>query len=207
VTVATVAYEIVVVGASWGGLHALSVLLGALPAGWALPVIVVQHRARTADNLLPELLQDLTTLPVCEVEDKQPLAGGCVYVAPPDYHLLVERGHLSLSTDPLVRYSRPSIDVMFETAADSYGAGVIGIVLTGANDDGARGLERIAARGGYAIVQDPSSAESPAMPAAAWRAVPTARVLRLEEIVPHLVVLASGGPRSGTRVARDEARA
>lgn len=183
------AYDIVAVGTSWGGLHALTTLVAGLPATWGLPVVVVQHRSREARSLLAELLQPHTALPVCEAEDKQPLDGGQVLIAPADYHLLVERGHLSLSTDALVRHSRPSIDVMLESAADSYGPAAIGIVLTGANADGAAGLARLAARGGYAIVEDPARAESPQMPQAALRAVPGARVLPLDEIAPHLVSL------------------
>jgi two-component system, chemotaxis family, protein-glutamate methylesterase/glutaminase len=130
-------YDIVVVGTSWGGLQALSALLRALPADFALPVAVVQHRSRDAASLLAELLQDHTPHIVCDVEDKEAIAPGHVYLAPPDYHLMVEHGHFSLSVDPLVRYSRPSIDVLFETAAESYGAGTVGVVLTGANEDGA----------------------------------------------------------------------
>src|SRR5215208_3136962 len=118
-----------------------------------------------------------------------PLAHGHVYVAPPDYHTLVERGYFSLSTDAPVRYSRPSIDVTFSSAADSYSHRTVGIVLTGANADGADGLRRISDRGGLAIVQDPASAESPTMPAAAQQAVPRARVMSLAGIVDFLASL------------------
>ena len=179
-------YEIVVVGTSWGGLLALKELVGGLPGSFGLPVVVVQHRHRQSDNLLSSLLQDRTPLPVCEIEDKAPIAPGQVHVAPADYHLLIEDGHFSLSTDEPVRYSRPSIDVTFESAADVYGQRTVGVVLTGANADGSLGLKRIADRGGLALVQLPQTAESPAMPAAAVKSVPKARVLTIDEIAREL---------------------
>jgi two-component system chemotaxis response regulator CheB len=185
----TVAYDIVLVGTSWGGLAALRTLIRTLPPDFGLPVAVVQHRHRESDNLLARLLQDGTPLCVCEVEDKAPIVGGNVYIAPADYHLLVERGHFALSVDEPVRYSRPSIDVTFASAADAYGDGVVGVVLTGANADGARGLRRIADRGGLPIVQSPSTAESPTMPSAALRAVPDARALTIQEIGQALASL------------------
>jgi two-component system chemotaxis response regulator CheB len=179
--------SIVVVGASWGGLAALNCLIGGLPADFEVPVTIVQHRSRHADNLLASLLQDATQLQVVEIEDKEPLVPGSVYIAPANYHVLVEGGHLSLTTDPLVRYSRPSIDVTFISAADTYLSSTIGVVLTGANDDGARGLRHIVDRGGRAIVQDPATAESPVMPHAAQRAVPEADVVPLDRIADHLL--------------------
>jgi two-component system chemotaxis response regulator CheB len=177
-----VAYELVVIGTSWGGLHALRRVLGGLPAAFDLPVVVVQHRHRDSDHLLVSLLQDHTPLKVHEIEDKTELDAGNVYVAPAEYHVLVEVGHLALSTEEPVRYSRPSIDVTFESAADAYGSRTVGVIMTGANDDGARGLKRIADRGGAAIVQDPATAESAVMPSAALKLVPDARVARLDEI-------------------------
>jgi two-component system, chemotaxis family, protein-glutamate methylesterase/glutaminase len=177
-----VAYEIVVVGTSWGGLSALRELILGLPPTLGLPVVVVQHRHKQSDHLLTSLLQDETPLCVCEVEDKAPIAAGNVYVAPADYHLLVDAGFLSLTTEAPVRYSRPSIDVTFESAADAYAARTVGVVLTGANADGAAGLRRIADRGGLAFIQDPATAESPTMPASALKAVPEARVLTIAEI-------------------------
>lgn len=176
------AYEIVVVGTSWGGLSALRELILGLPPTLGLPVVVVQHRHKQSDHLLTTLLQDETPLCVCEVEDKAPIMAGNVYVAPADYHLLVDRGFFTLTTDEPVRYSRPSIDVTFESAADAYGAHTVGVVLTGANADGSSGLRRIVDRGGLALVQLPATAESPTMPAAALRAVPQARVLTIAEI-------------------------
>jgi two-component system chemotaxis response regulator CheB len=184
------AMKIVVVGASWGGLAALSKLVTQLPKDFPIPIIVVQHRSRHGDNLLASLLQDMTQLKVVDVEDKEPLCGCTVFLAPANYHLLVEQEYLSLTTDPVVRFSRPSIDVTFISAADTYRAGVIGVVLTGANDDGARGLRHIVSLGGKAIVQDPATAESPSMPSAAMEAVPQAEVLPLEKIPERLVQLA-----------------
>lgn len=159
-------------------------------------MVVVQHRSRHADNLLATLLQDVTALRVVDVEDKEPLESDSVFVAPANYHMLVEGDHLSLTTDPLVRFSRPSIDVTFISAGDTYGRGAIGIVLTGANDDGSRGLRHIVDLGGKAIVQDPATAESMAMPAAAIKAVPEAEVLDLPKIGPRLVeIAAASGPQ------------
>ena len=182
---------LVVVGSSWGGLNALSRLFAAMPEEFGVPIVVVQHRSRHADNLLASLLQDVTPLRVVDVEDKEPLEAHSVYVAPANYHLLVEKGHLSLTTDPLVRFSRPSIDVTFISAGDAYRSATVGVVLTGANDDGSRGLRHIVDRGGRAIVQDPATAESITMPAAAVKAVPEAEVLKLEDIAPKLVAIAS----------------
>ena len=189
-----VGYDVVVVGTSWGGLAALRTLVAGLPDSFQMAVILVQHRHKDSDHLLRTLLQERSTLEVCEVEDKMPLEHGRIYVAPPDYHTLVEPGHFALSTDAPVRYSRPSIDVTFNSAADSYAHRTVGIVLTGANADGAEGLRRISDRGGLALVQDPASAESRLMPAAAQRAVPRARVMSLEGIVSYLVTLPAGVP-------------
>ena len=200
------ASELVVIGASWGGLHALGTIVAALPADFPLPVIIVQHRSRDAEALLEELLQDLTPLPIRQVDDKDPIIGGHVYVAPADYHLLVDGGHFSLTTDAPVRFSRPSIDVTFTSAADMCGSCATGVVLTGANDDGAAGLRRIFDRGGRAIVQDPRDAEMPVMPTAALTAVPDAQVLRLAGIAPALVAraeeLRTRGAESQDRGAR-----
>ena len=183
------AYEIVVVGTSWGGLSALRELIVGLPGSLALPVVVIQHRHKQSDHLLTTLLQDETSLCVCEVEDKAPMTAGNVYVAPADYHLLVEPGFFSLSMDEPVRFSRPSIDVTFESAADAYGARTVGVVLTGANADGSIGLRRIVSRGGLALVQLPATAESPTMPQAALKAVPEARVLTIAEIAAAIAAL------------------
>src|SRR6266566_9670737 len=182
-------YSIAAVGTSWGGLTALTRLLGGLPADFSVPIVVVQHRSKDSDRLLPQLLQDSTELKVCEIEDKDELCEGTVHVAPANYHVLVESGYLSLSIEEPVRFSRPSIDVTFASAGDAYGAGAIGVILTGANEDGARGLAHIVKRGGRALIQDPKTAEIPIMPEAAIREVPTAEVVPLKKLARRLIEL------------------
>lgn len=193
-------YGVATIGTSWGGLGALTRLLGALPGDFAVPVAIVQHRGRDSERLLAELLQDATELTVCEIEDKAPLMPANVYVAPANYHVLIEEGYFSLTTEEPVRFSRPSIDVMFTSAADAYKSRVIGIILTGANDDGSRGLAHIAAAGGKTLVQDPRTAEIPIMPEAAIRAVPSAEVIPLNELPPRLIELSAERKKSVTRV-------
>lgn len=183
------AYSIVVIGTSWGGLAALVQLLGGLPGDFSLPVAVVQHRSKDSERLLPELLQDATDLKVCEMDDKDPLMPGTVHLAPANYHALIDSGSISLTVEDPVRFSRPSIDVLFMSAADTYRSGTIGVVLTGANEDGSRGLQHIVKRGGRALVQDPKTAEIPIMPVAAIKAVPSAEVLALDAIAPRLIEL------------------
>jgi two-component system, chemotaxis family, protein-glutamate methylesterase/glutaminase len=192
---------IVVIGTSWGGLTALSEIVSGLPADFPLPICIVQHRSKDSDALLVRLLQDLTPLCVRDAEDKETLCAGSIYIAPPDYHMLVETEYISLTVDSPVRFSRPSIDVLFRSAADTFGASTIGVVLTGANEDGAAGLARIVARGGKAIVQDPKTAESPIMPVSALRAVPGARVVPLDQISAELVKLVTAAPVLRTRKA------
>lgn len=182
-------YSIVAIGTSWGGLQAMSKLLGSLPRDYPIPIVVVQHRGKDSDRLLSQLLQDATELTVCEIEDKDLLEPGKVHVAPANYHVLVERGYFSLTIDEPVRYSRPSIDVMFTSAADTYGKEAIGVVLTGANEDGSRGLAHIAKLGGKTLIQTPKSAEIPTMPEAAVRTVPTAEVLPLPRLAKRLIEL------------------
>ena len=185
------AYSIVVVGTSWGGLNALRELVGKLPADFRVPTVVIQHRHRESNHLLSTFLQERTTLVVAEVEDKMPIEPGTVFIAPADYHLLVDRGSFALSTDAPVRYSRPSIDVTFYSAADAYGSASVGVILTGANSDGSRGLRRIFDRGGLTFVQDPLTAESPTMPSAAIRCVPDAHVQPIGEIAAALAGLSA----------------
>jgi two-component system, chemotaxis family, protein-glutamate methylesterase/glutaminase len=186
-------HHLVVIGVSAGGLDAVCSLLGDLPADFRLAIVVIQHRSKDSDALC-EVLESCTSMPIHEVTDKTPAEAGNVYLAPPDYHLLVEEGFFSLSTDAPEMYSRPSIDVAFETAADAYPGGVIGIVLTGANRDGSRGLRRIVDTGGVALVQDPDTAEVAVMPAAARRTVPEAEVLSLEGIARRIVALQGQAP-------------
>jgi two-component system, chemotaxis family, protein-glutamate methylesterase/glutaminase len=183
-----VGYEIVVVGTSWGGLAAVREIVHALPADFGMATVIVQHRHRDSE-MLARVVQRYTALRVCEVDDKQPIEPGGIFLAPPNYHMLVERGYFALSVDAPVRYSRPSIDVTMSTAADAYGHRVVGVVLTGANADGAEGLRRIADGGGLPVVQTPESAEVSIMPAAALDAVPTARVFPLDKIAPFLAAL------------------
>jgi two-component system chemotaxis response regulator CheB len=185
-------YSVVAIGTSWGGLAALSKLLGDLPADFSIPVVVVQHRSPESEPLLQQLLQDATDMKVCEIEDKDELMPGRVHLAPANYHTLIEDGYVSLTIDEPVRFSRPSIDVMLTSAADTYRSAAIGIVLTGANEDGARGLAHLAKRGGLALVQDPKTAEIPIMPEAASRAVPTAEVLALDALSLRLIDLSLG---------------
>ncbi len=185
-------YELAVIGASWGGLAALRAIVAKLPPGFRIPVAIVQHRHRNSEALLARFLQEQTQLRVCEIDDKTVVEPGKVFVAPANYHMLVEQGHFSLSTEAPVRYSRPSIDVALTTAADAYGHRAVGIVLTGSNADGAEGLRRIADAGGMAIVQEPSGAEAPTMPRAALQRVPTARVFPLDRIAEFLAALPSG---------------
>jgi two-component system chemotaxis response regulator CheB len=180
-------YGLVTIGASWGGLNALQRVLGALPGDFAAPVVVAQHRsARADDTLLATLLGQRSELEIRDADDKDELRPGLALIAPPDYHTLVDRGVIALSCDEPVAFSRPSIDVLFESAADAYGSSVIGVVLTGSNADGSQGLAAIQRRGGLAVVQDPETAERPEMPQAALDAVPAARVLPLEQIAPML---------------------
>jgi two-component system, chemotaxis family, protein-glutamate methylesterase/glutaminase len=195
------AYSVIGIGTSWGGLAAMTKLLGGLPGDFSLPVVVVQHRGKDSDRLLSELLQDATDLRVCEAEDKEPLEPGTVHIAPANYHVLVDAGYLSLTVEDPVRFSRPSIDVMFSSAADTYGSGAIGVVLTGANEDGARGLADIVKRGGLALVQNPRTAEIPIMPQAAVKAVPNAEILELDALAPRLIELSHERANVGVREA------
>jgi two-component system, chemotaxis family, protein-glutamate methylesterase/glutaminase len=165
------AASLVVIGASLGGLRAIGNLLAGLPPNFGLPLVIAQHRHKDSDGALRDALQDQTALPVYEAEDKQPIQAGCVYLAPADYHLLVELGSLALSTEAPVHHARPSIDVLFESAADAYGAAAVGVILTGASADGAHGLAVIKQRGGFAIVQEPATAECRVMPDAALQLI------------------------------------
>ena len=175
--------EAVVIGASAGGVEVLSMLLSALPDSCRLSLIIVMHIPRERPSLLPEVFGSRCALPVKEAEDKEPIQPGTVYFAPPDYHLLVDRGPaFALSTDEPVHFSRPSIDVLFDSAADVYGERVIGVILTGANQDGAEGLAAIGHAGGRTVVQDPVSAAVAYLPEAALKQGPVDFVLSLPQL-------------------------
>lgn len=197
----------IAIGASAGGVEALSVLLPALTKDFAAPVLVVLHLPKERPSLVVSLFVGRCALPVREAEDQLPLVGGSVTFAPPDYHLLVDRGprdsraafgtgpRVALSIDGPVRFSRPSIDVLFESAADVFGPRLLAVVLTGASDDGAAGLAAVARAGGTCVVQDPKTAYAGAMPAAALARVPAAAVMPLAEIAALFASLKSGEPR------------
>lgn len=195
-------YELVVIGASWGGLAALESVLGGLPADFRTPIAVAQHRSGEGSARLASLLSSHSELPVVDVDDKQPVECGRVYLAPPDYHLLVEPDGFALSVDDAVLHSRPSIDVLFESAADVYRERVVAVVLTGANEDGAHGAAAVKRLGGYLIVQNPVEAERPEMPRAALHAVDPDRVLSLAAIAPALVQLCGTGAEAPDGSAR-----
>jgi two-component system, chemotaxis family, protein-glutamate methylesterase/glutaminase len=176
-------YDLICIGASWGGLDAVGRVLADLPAAVELPVVLAQHRsADSRDGALAQLLGTQGSRRVQDAVDKVALEPSNVYIAPPDYHLLVERGSLALSVDERIQFARPSIDVLFESAADAYGSGVIGIILTCANEDGARGLARIKESGGVAVIQDPAEAVRSTMPEAALAATAVDAILPLETI-------------------------
>ena len=195
------AYEIVVIGASAGGLEAVSRLLAQLPREFNLPVAIAQHRAPAPpDGDLAVIWQRVTPLPVADAEDKAPIERGHVYIAPADYHLLIEsRETFALSTDPPVLWARPSIDVLFESAAEIYGGAVIAVILTGASADGSQGLKAIRSRGGCALVQDPRTAEMAVMPQAAIAATPVNHVLPLLDLGRIVAALGSGAGMESPR--------
>lgn len=181
------AVRAVVIGASAGGVQALLQILPALPASYRLPVLIVVHVPPDRDNALVSLFQTRCQIEVREAEDKEPVLPGVVYFAPSDYHLLVEKdATLSLSSDELVNHSRPSIDVLLESSADAFGPDLVGVILTGANDDGARGLQAVVEAGGVAIVEDPAEAYASAMPAASLRASPSAKAMKVAAIASYV---------------------
>jgi two-component system chemotaxis response regulator CheB len=203
--------DAVAIGASAGGVEALSVLLPALPASLRAAVLIVLHLPRERASVLPEIFSTKCARPVREAEDKEPVVPGTVYFAPPDYHLLVDRAggangrgpqggrdgrgdvrvaaQLALSADDLVNFSRPSIDVLFESASDVYGRRLLGIILTGANHDGAAGLAAVHEAAGVTVVQQPDTAHSSLMPMAAIKRSPVDYVLTLEQIAALLRTL------------------
>jgi len=184
--------EAIVLGASAGGIEALSVLLDGLPANWRIPMTVVLHLPEAHESHLAEIFAQRLPIPVHEAADKMPLAAGSLYFAPPGYHLSIERERcFSLSCEPPVLFSRPSIDVLMASAADTYGPAVAGFLLTGANDDGAEGLYRIHLAGGLTAVQDPKEALISIMPSAAIARHAPDHVLPLRELRTLLLQLES----------------
>jgi two-component system chemotaxis response regulator CheB len=181
-------YQLIVIGGSAGATTALMKLLPIFPVDYPLPIAVVQHLHPLQDSYFVERFDRSCDLTVKEAGDKEKLLPGHVYFAPVNYHLLIEPDKtFALSIDERVNYARPSIDVLFESAAEAYGPGLIGVVLTGANQDGAQGLRAIKDRGGLAIVQDPDTAESPYMPRAALEATLVDFILPLPDIGRLLV--------------------
>ena len=183
-------YEAVAIGGSAGGLNALEMILQSLPADFKLPIFIVLHRLPAADDLLSLTLQENCRLKVKEATPSEAVQPGWVYLAPANYHLLIESDKtLSLSVDAKVCFSRPAIDVLFESAADTYQTGLIGIILTGANEDGTVGLKRIKATGGLTIAQHPATAEAPLMPSSAIQENIVDNILSLSDIASFLIGL------------------
>lgn len=188
--------SIVVIGASLGGLSALRSVLHELPANYSVPVVIAQHRGQENDHgsdLLGQALSRFGPLAVHDAEDKGPVEAGKVFLAPAGYHLMLEDHHFALSTESVVSYARPSIDVLFESAAQAYGRGVVAVVLTGTGRDGADGARAVQAAGGHVLVQDPLEAEAPAMPRAVLAALGQQRGLPLAEIARELALLRPKG--------------
>ena len=180
----------------------MQTLLSGLPAEFPLPIVIVQHRGKGSESGLCEFLSQSSSLPVLEPEDKEPVRRGWAYLAPRDYHLLIENQSFALSTDPPVGFARPSIDLLFESAAEEYQGRAIGVILTGANRDGARGLAAIKFRGGLTVVEDPVSAACREMPDAAIALTKPDFILPLEEIALCLQKLSYATPaycRNGAR--------
>lgn len=187
--------DAIVIGASSGGVEALTVLLPSLPARLRLPVFVVLHLPPDRPSRLADIFSRKCAVPVREAEDKQPVEAGTVYFAPPDYHLLLDVGPtLALSMDEAVNYSRPSIDVLFESARDIYGHRLLAMLLTGASHDGAAGIHAIRCAGGCAVVQRPDTAQAPLMPESALKGGAVDFVLTLEEIAALLKTFDAGAP-------------
>ncbi|MBV1873481.1 MAG: chemotaxis protein CheB [Gammaproteobacteria bacterium] len=185
--------RVVIIGTSWGGLDALDRLLSKLPVNFLMPILIVQHRHRLSDNHLNIFLDKRCALHVKEAQDKEKIIPATVYIAPANYHLLVERDFsLSLSAEAPINYSRPSIDLLFETAAEAFHEKTIGIVLTGANSDGAQGMKLIKEYGGFTMVQLPETAEAPAMPKAVIELVDVDFIATIDDIAQSLIELNTG---------------
>lgn len=199
-------FRIVVIGASLGGTQAIGDVLKSLPRDFPLPVAIVQHRNPDSTEILVSMLQKSSPLSVMEVEDKQDMLPGHVFLAPADYHLLVEGDHFALSTEAPVLYARPSIDVLFESTAHFYGDHAIGVILTGASEDGAQGLAAIKRRGGMTVVQAPESAEARLMPEAAIAATAVDMILPLEDIGAFLTKVVEAGQQIGIKRQKNKRR-
>jgi two-component system chemotaxis response regulator CheB len=181
-------YEAIVIGGSSGSLDALSIILPALPAQFPIPIAIVIHVPPNRPSLLASVLGARCALRVREVEDKEPVAAATLFVAPPNYHLLIERQRtFALSIDAPIHYSRPAIDALFESAAEAYGASLLAVLLAGANEDGAHGVRRVKELGGTVVVQEPSSTHAPEMPRAALRSASVDSVLAPAGIAEFLV--------------------
>ena len=182
-------YQIIVIGVSWGGMRALQKILPQLPANFKLPIVIVQHIGAHSGSEWIEILNSISKIEVKEADEKEKIEKG-VYIAPANYHLLVEKNRtFSLSLEERVNHARPSIDVLFECVAGVYGAKSIGIILTGLNKDGSKGLKYIKQKGGLAIVQDPADAEAAEMPLAALELTKADHVVKLDELMPLLINL------------------
>lgn len=192
-------YEIIVVGASAGGIEATKKFLAPLPTDFPLPIVIIQHMDQEADNVfLAQLLMESCPLKVKEVSEKESIRPGIVYITPPNYHLLIEEDKtFSLSVDPKVNWARPSIDVLFESAADVYGDTLIGIIMTGASSDGGNGLKKIKEHGGLTIVQDPKEAYSDFMPKTAIERTQVDYILHIKDI-SQLIINLSNNKQTGT---------
>ena len=190
-----IGYQAVVIGASAGGIAALSAIFTALPDDFPMPVIVAQHLHPNQEDEFIDAFTGHCPLPIKCADEKEAIKEGHVYFAPPNYHLLIEKDHtFSLSVDPRVKFARPSVDVLFESAADAFSSQLVGILLTGANDDGVMGVAAIKKHGGLTIVQDPATAEADYMPRAALAAIKVDHVLPVTEIGPFLARLIDKNP-------------
>ena len=183
-------FEAIVIGVSSGGMNAMKVMFSLLPKDFSTPVIIVQHIGAHSDSQWIKLLNDKSNLPIKEADEKEKIENGKIYIAPPNYHLLIEKDRtFSLTVDERVNYSRPSIDVLFESAAEAYADKLIGVILTGSNNDGTNGIKRVKECGGLAIIQNPETAESAFMPKSAIAAIKPDYVLSLEAIAELLIEL------------------
>lgn len=194
-------FQAIVIGASAGGIKALHHVLAPLSADFPLPIIIVQHLHPHSDSYLIHILQTKCQLKIKQADEKEPIIPGFVYVAPPNYHLLIEEDQtFSLSLDSPVNFSRPAIDVLFETAAYAYQDKLIGIILTGANNDGSQGLKLIKELGGYTIVEDPKTAHVAVMPNSAIATLSVDKILPVEEIGIYLIQIVNRSLRENDRL-------